>query len=216
MRWIITFAEGLLSFASPCTLPLIPLYVTYFAAGKSGRGHAIIGACCFAAGFTIVFVLLGALSGTLGMFLLRIRTGLFIALGVSFVLYGLFLWDLIRLPMPRLKIKDFDVRSLTGAFGFGMAFSLLLTPCAGAYLAAALNLATVSGSVGIGVALLAVYSLGLAIPFLLCAALTEQVARMLAAVRRRAGDLRHFCGTCMILMGILTACGLLNASFFTF
>ena len=177
-----TFLEGLLSFISPCILPMVPVYLIYFA-GESGatKTRTLINAIAFSLGFTIVFVTLGVFAGSIGAALAAHRVivqlvcaGIIAFLGAAFVFN-------INIPMPRFKSPLSTSTSTStslfnlSTFLFGMTFAVCLTPCVGAFLGAALMTAASEGGAVKGALLLAEYSLGLAIPFILSALMINRL-----------------------------------------
>ena len=130
-----TFLEGLASFVSPCVLPLVPVYLAYFAAGDAGKVRTAARALAFVGGFTAVFVALGVAAGTLGDALAAHRRQVEVVCGVVVALLGLGFLGLFRLPSLG-RARKVEVRGVLSAFLFGIVFSLCLSPCVGAFLAA--------------------------------------------------------------------------------
>ena len=166
MEFVITFLEGFISFISPCMLPLLPLYVSYFAGGADKKHKVFLRALCFVLGFTAVFSLLGLFAGTLGAFLREYRTVVNIVGGLLIVVFGLSYLEFIRLPFFRGMQSGRTADTVVSAFLFGVIYSVSLTPCVGAFLGSALALAGASGTAVKGVLLagagLAVCSVGTA------------------------------------------------------
>ena len=154
MQYLITFLEGLISFISPCMLPMLPLYVSYFAGGEKNRTRTAVRAAAFVLGFTVTFMLLGLFAGSLGVVLNRYRTAVNIVTGALVILFGLSYLEVIRLPFFTGMKRMGQVKSVSGAFLFGLIYSVSLTPCVGAFLGSALMLASSAGSAGMGVLLL--------------------------------------------------------------
>lgn len=217
------FAAGLVSFLSPCVLPLVPGYVS-FVAGRSlesvvhtsqmrDRG-AIMGlASCFVLGFSIIFIALGASASVVGQLL---RSYLFEAgyvAGAVIALFGLHMMGVLRLGWLTREWRFHGAlpggRPL-GAFLLGSAFAFGWTPCIGPILGAILTLSAVEGEVSKGAALLAIYSLGLAIPFLVVAAFTGRFMLAFGRLKRLAGTLQTVAGGLLVLAGIGMATGYLN------
>ncbi len=167
-------AAGLLSFLSPCVLPLIPSYVG-FLTGLSleqlevRRGTALVHALWFVTGFSLIFVALGATASVVGVLLLRYQVWIGRLGGVLVILFGLYLLGVLR-PQVLLRQRQIQLaRKPLGYFGsavVGVTFGAAWTPCIGPILGAILTLAAAQGSVGHGIVLLAAYSVGLAMPFL--------------------------------------------------
>ena len=156
MQYIITFLEGIISFISPCMLPMLPIYVSYFAGGKEKKGNVLKRAVCFVLGFTAVFSLLGLFAGTLGGFLSKYQTAVNIVTGALVIVFGLSYLEVYDLPFFK-GISNFKMtEGLFGAFLFGIVYSVSLTPCVGAFLGSALMLASNSGTALQGLLLLLV------------------------------------------------------------
>lgn len=210
MEYLITFLEGLISFISPCMLPMLPVYIGYFAGNDGDRKKTFARACAFAAGFTVVFCLLGVFAGAVGSWLVRYRTAVNIAAGAAVVVFGLSYLDVLRLPFFKGMSKEANVTGIVSAFLFGVIYSVSLTPCVGAFLGSAIMLASSSADVGKGVALLLVYSLGLGVPFVLSAVLIAQLKGVFDAIKRHYEVINRVCGLFLIAVGIAMATGLFN------
>ena len=212
MQYFIAFLEGVITFISPCLLPMLPVYVSYFAGGGERKtGRTVVNASGFILGFTIIFVLLGALAGTLGRFLVEYRKALDIVTGGIVILFGLNYLGLLKLNI----FKGFSGRKSSdmgffSAMLFGMVFSIGWTPCVGAFLGSALMLATSSGKAMQGVFMLLTYSLGLGIPFVLSAVLIDSLKSAFAFIKRNYKTINRISGTLLILIGILMATGTLG------
>ena len=218
------FAAGLVSFLSPCVLPLVPGYVSYVA-GRSvlepGTGGAVALrmpavwlSVCFVLGFSTVFVLLGATATALGRLLLAYRYELNIVGGATIIAFGIFMLGLVR---PGWLERDLRFHgALRGgrpvaAYVLGLGFAFGWTPCIGPVLGAILTVSAASATALDGVALLAVYSLGLGVPFLLAAVFTDSLAVRLKAIGRVGRVLQVIAAGIMILMGIAMITGQLSA-----
>ena len=209
MQYVITFLEGIVSFLSPCMLPLLPAYVGYFAGGMERRRRTVLRAVMFVLGFSLVFCLLGLTAGSLGAALAHHRRAVDVVCGAVVVLFGLAYLDVIPLPFFR-GVQRAGAEGLFGAFCFGMIYAVGLTPCVGAFLGSALMLAASVGGAGKGAALLLSYSLGLGIPFVLAAVLLDQLGGAIRWVREHYRVLNTVCGLFLIAMGILMATGQLR------
>lgn len=211
MQFVITFLEGLISFISPCMLPLLPLYISYFAGGADKKHRVFLRALSFIAGFTLVFSLLGLFAGTLGAFLARYRTAVNIISGIIVVVFGLSYLDIIKLPFFKGMQKGRTANSVISAFLFGIIYSVSLTPCIGAFLGSALMLASASGTALRGVMLLVTYSLGLGVPFVISAVLIEKLNSAFAFIKRHYRVINICCGLFLIAVGVLMMFGLMSA-----
>ena len=210
MSWLITFIEGIVSFLSPCMLPMLPLYLGYFAAGGDGEKHVALRSLCFCAGFTLVFTLLGALSGTLGTLLSAHRTLVNIVCGLVIIVMGLCYLDILPLRFLKGMKPGRGAGSAGAAFVFGVVYSVNLTPCVGAFLGSALMLAASKGGALKGMGLLFVYSLGISVPFVLSALLMGYFRQAFGFIKRHYKQLNLICGILLIAMGIAVMLGLMN------
>lgn len=211
MQYIISFFEGILTFISPCLLPMLPVYISYFAGGEANSRKTLWNALGFILGFTVVFTAMGALAGTLGSFLSKYQTVVNIVSGLIVIFFGLNFMGIIK-----LNLFKGSARMQTGNLGFfssllfGMVFSIGWTPCVGAFLGSALMLASQQGHVLEGTLMLLSYSLGLGIPFLLSAVLIDQLKGAFNFIKRHYTLINYICGGLLVLMGILMATGILN------
>lgn len=211
MQYIILFFEGILTFISPCLLPMLPVYISYFAGGEQNSKKTLSNALGFILGFTLLFTAMGALAGTLGSFLSRYQTVVNIVSGLIVIFFGLNFMGVIK-----LNLFQGSARMQTGQLGFfssvlfGMVFSVGWTPCVGAFLGSALMLASQQGHVAEGTLMLLSYSLGLGIPFLLSAVLIDQLKGAFNFIKRHYAVINTICGGLLILIGILMATGVLN------
>ena len=198
---------------SPCLLPLLPLYVTYFAAGQHNRRRTLFNALGFVLGFALVFTVLGAFAGTLGMLVLRHRPWVNIIGGLIVVALGLSFLGLFRLPFLH-KLQPKRVNTQDMRFGksvvFGLTFAATLTPCAGPMLGIALMQAAQAGGTLRGMLLLLVYALGMGLPLVACAMLMDTLKGVLAFLRRHQNKIHRASGILLILLGIAMAFGLLE------
>lgn len=214
MQYIISFLEGIITFISPCLLPMIPIYITYFVGGgERSIKKTLTGAIGFVSGFTLVFVGMGALAGTIGSFLTRYQTVVNIVSGIVVILFGLnflgaFKWNLFKGSSREVNTENMNFFS---AVVFGIVFSLGWTPCVGAFLGSALMLASQQGSVLTGVIMLLCYSSGLGIPFILSALLIEQLKTAFDFIKRHYNIINKVSGVLLIGVGILMATGKLGA-----
>ena len=211
MQYIISFFEGILTFISPCLLPMLPVYISYFAGGEQNSKKTLRNALGFILGFTLLFTAMGALAGTLGSFLRKYQTAVNIVSGLIVVFFGLNFMGVIK-----LNLFKGSARLQTGELGFassvlfGIIFSVGWTPCVGAFLGSALMLASQQGHVLEGTLMLLAYSLGLGIPFLLSAILLDQLKGAFNFIKRHYTLINRICGTLLVLIGILMATGVLN------
>jgi len=209
-------AAGLVSFASPCVLPLLPGYLAFLSGatgsieGRSGRGRAVLGSLAFVLGFALVFVSYGALFGGLGGALIAHQRTLEIAFGVVTVLLGLFFagwWPSSWLARDR-RIHHLPRVSILGAALLGFLFALGWTPCIGPTLEAILGLAASSGTTALRGSVLAFfYCLGLGIPFVVAALATEWMASASGWLRRHQRVIGRVGGLMLIAIGVCEMTG---------
>ena len=211
MQYIITFLEGIISFISPCMLPMLPLYISYFAGNADQRRHVLARAIAFMLGFTSIFTALGLFAGTLGVLLLRYQTAVNLIGGFVVVLFGLSYLEVIHIPFFKGMKSGPEIRGIVSSFLFGLIYSVSLTPCVGAFLGSALMLASTAGGAGKGALLLLTYSMGLGIPFLISAVLLDHLNSAFAWIKQHYTIINRICGMFLVLIGILMACGLMNS-----
>jgi cytochrome c-type biogenesis protein len=229
----IALVAGLVSFLSPCVLPLVPGYVSMLSGatieelrantGSELMGRIIRNAVSFVLGFSIVFVALGAAAASVGKFhfLLAHRVAFNLVAGIIIVLFGLHLTGLLKIPLLYRQAR-FDTGAprggFVGAFLLGFAFAFGWTPCIGPILAAILALAAQRQTVIQGMFLLAVYSAGLAIPFLLTSVGLGQFLKIYGGFRRHLQTVEIASGVLLIAIGVLIACNkfTLISNYFSF
>ena len=210
MQYFISFLEGIITFISPCLLPMLPVYVSYFSGGgQRETKKTVTNALGFILGFTLVFVALGALAGTFGQLLRDHQTAVNIVTGLIVVFFGLNFLGVFRVNLFQGGGRFAgEVLGFFSALVFGMVFSIGWTPCVGAFLGSALLLAASQGHVLEGVLMLLLYSLGLGIPFFLSAILIDKVKGALGLIKRHYGVINKVCGGLLVLVGALMATGL--------
>ena len=213
MQYVISFLEGVVTFISPCLLPMLPIYISYFAGGaERSTAKTLRCALGFVLGFTAVFVAMGALAGTVGSFLIRYQTIVNIVLGGIVVLFGLNFLGLVNLNIFKGmhgEVKTADM-NFWSAFVFGVVFSVGWTPCVGVFLGSALMLASQQGSALVGTLMLLSYSLGLGVPFLISAVLIDQLKGAFSFIKRNYAVVNKVCGGLLVAVGVLMATGLLT------
>ena len=213
MQYVISFLEGIVTFISPCLLPMLPIYISYFAGGgERSTGKTLRCAFGFVLGFTAVFVVMGALAGTVGSFLIRYQTIVNIILGGIVILFGLNFLGLVNLNLFRGMKGDVKTADMNfwSAFIFGVVFSVGWTPCVGVFLGSALMLASQQGSALVGTLMLLSYSLGLGVPFLLSAVLIDQLKGAFNFIKKNYGIINKVSGGLLVVVGVLMATGMLT------
>ena len=211
----IAFTAGLLSFLSPCVLPLVPSYVT-FLTGMSienvarARRVALLHALLFVAGFTAIFVALGAGASALGVLLGVYRDWIGRIGGVLLIVFGFLLLEVLTIPALSRERRVYLAEKPVGLLGsllVGIAFGAGWTPCIGPILGGILSLASVSASMSRGLGLLLAYSAGLAVPFLLAALAIDRFIAILVAMRRGLVWVSRLSGALLIGVGVLLVTG---------
>ena len=213
MQYIIAFLEGIITFISPCLLPMLPIYISYFAGGgERTAGKTLRGALGFVTGFTLVFVALGALAGTVGSFLREYQTAVNIVTGLIVIFFGLNFLGVFKLELFRGAKRSVNTQNMDffSALLFGMIFSVGWTPCVGAFLGSALMLASQQAHVLEGMLMLLSYSLGLGIPFILSAVLIDYLKTAFNWIKRNYRIINTVSGLLLVLIGILMATGTLG------
>ncbi len=278
MDYLLTFLEGLASFISPCMLPMIPLYLSYFAGenqneqedtqllaidlnkeiaeskaeektaeenkieeseakpsetkstenqieiaklteAKTNKAakkqnkkkyRVLARSLFFVFGFTLMFVVFGGLVGLVSGFLTKYKTVVNIVAGVIVVIFGLSYVGLFRLPFLKGITKSYKISGVWSAFLFGIVFAVGVGPCTGAFLGSALALASASGTVFKGILLLLFYSLGIGIPFVAAALLTDKTKRLFGFIKRHFNVIKIVSGSLLVIMGVLMATGVLD------
>ncbi len=207
------FFEGIITFISPCILPLLPVYVSYFAAGQAAGKKALINSIGFVSGFSAMFIAMGAFAGTVGRLLQSYSTVVNIVTGLIVIVLGLnFLGVLIIGLLNRSGGKDREIKEL-GFFSsllFGIIFSIGWTPCVGAFLGSALMMAAVSGSAFKGITMLLAFSLGLGLPFIMSAILLDRLKTAFDFIKKNYKVINTLSGVLLIIVGILMATGIMG------
>lgn len=213
MQYMIAFLEGIITFISPCLLPMLPIYISYFAGGgERTTAKTLKGALGFVTGFTLVFVMLGALAGTVGAFLKEYQGAVNLVSGLIVIFFGLNFLGVFRLNLFKgsRHTVNTDNMGFFSALLFGMIFSVGWTPCVGAFLGSALMLASQQGHVAEGMAMLLAYSLGLGIPFVLSAVLIDYLKSAFNWIKKNYRVINIVSGSLLVLVGIMMATGTLG------
>lgn len=213
MLYFISFLEGIITFISPCLLPMLPIYISYFAGGNTkNTKKTLICALGFVLGFTMVFVSLGALAGTLGSFLKEYQTLVNIASGLIVILFGLNFLGILKFTIFRGTGNNFNTDNLNffSSILFGIIFSIGWTPCVGAFLGSALMMASTQGQTMVGMLMLLTYSLGLGIPFVMSAILIQKLKSTFDFIKKNYNLINRISGIFLILVGVMMATGTLG------
>ena len=216
---------GLVSFLSPCVLPLVPPYLGYLGGTTISQAtvedgidakvwrRVVIGSLFFVMGFTTVFVAMGAGASVFGQAVQAYKGQLSIAAGLVIILFGLHFLGIIRIPLLYSEARyhaDVQGASYLGAYLIGLAFAFGWTPCVGPVLATVLAVAANEGSLAAGVKLLLAYSLGLGVPFVMAAVAIRPFLSFMQRFRRHLGLVEKAMGALLVLTGILILTGSMN------
>jgi cytochrome c-type biogenesis protein len=216
---VAAFVAGTISFLSPCVLPLVPGYVSLISGttvdelqqpGKRLLGPVLVKSLAFIAGFSVVFITLGAAATKIGQITKNYHSVLSIVAGAVIILFGLHLTGLLQIKALYADKRMHSVaggKNIFGAFAVGFAFAFGWTPCIGPILAGILTLAAAQGTVSQGILLLAVYSMGLAVPFLITSLGIERFLAFYARFRQHLHKVEVASGVLLIAIGLLIGFG---------
>ena len=210
MQYLLLFLEGVITFISPCLLPMLPIYLSFFAAGDTDRRRTLRNALGFVLGFTIVFIIMGAFMGVMGKLVREYQTVLNILTGAVVILFGLNFMGVLKIGfLNRASQQDANVKDLNffSSMLFGIVFSIGWTPCVGAFLGSALLLASQGGSLLQGIVMLLAFSLGLGIPFVVSALLVDRLKGAFDFIKRHYRVINLVSGLVLVIVGILMATG---------
>ena len=219
VQYALLFLEGIITFISPCLLPLLPVYVSYFAGGGDDGDSAslkpLANAVGFVLGFTVVFVVLGAFAGTVGGFLINHIRLVNIVAGLIVVAFGLNYLGVLNLRLFHKLKPGFNWGSpkpstFPSAIVFGIIFSIAWTPCVSTFLGAALLRAAGQGSAQEGMLMLFVYSMGLGLPFIISAVLIDKLKGAFGFIKNNYRAINIISGSLLALVGILMIFGLFD------
>ena len=224
MQYLLLFLEGVITFISPCFLPMLPVYLSYFAGNNAALGAApqkpLPGAIGFVMGFTLVFVTLGAFAASIGWLLREYSTQVNIVTGLVVVLFGLNYLGVLRIAFlsrshdglaARFGLQGIGAQakplSFRSAFLFGVVFSVGWVPCVSAFLGAALLRAAQQDAMAEGMFMLFVFSMGLGLPFIASALLIDRLKDAFGFIKRNYRVINAFSGALLVTVGILMMTG---------
>lgn len=211
MGYFISFLEGVITFISPCLLPMLPIYLSYFAG--STESATLKNALGFVLGFTTVFVIMGAFAGSIGGFLSEYKTAINIVSGALVILFGLNFMGFVRIPLlnsnRQVSIKKTG-RGFIPSILFGLIFAVGWTPCVGAFLGSAIMLAAQTGHTVKGIVMLLSFSMGLGIPFIVSALLIGKLRSAFDFIKKNYHVINIISGLVLVITGILMATGLMG------
>ena len=210
MELFIAFLEGIITFISPCLLPMLPIYVSYFAGGNEQSSTKVMrNALGFILGFTCVFCLMGALAGTVGAWLLNYQKIVNVVTGLVVIFFGLNFLGVFKLTLFKgSKISEIKNLGFFSSLLFGVVFSIGWTPCVGAFLGAALMMAASEAQMLKGLTMLLLYSFGLGIPFFISAILIDKLKGTFNFIKKHYKVINLFSGLLLVSVGFLMAIGL--------
>ena len=216
MDYFLLFLEGIITFISPCVLPMIPIYISYFM-GENDKNNnkALINSIGFVIGFSIIFTALGAAAGTFGAFIQKYMQLFNIIAGILLIIFGLNYIGIFKITFLERSIKlknktNLNKLNLASSILFGMIFAIGWTPCVGTFLGAALMIAAKSQDTLKGILMLVSYSLGLGIPFIISALLIENLKSAFKFIKRNYKLINTVSGILLILIGVMMMAGYLN------
>jgi cytochrome c-type biogenesis protein len=212
----VALVAGVLSFLSPCVLPIVPPYLAFMAGAASGGAEATGGprvlraAAFFVLGLSTVFLFLGLAASALGRMFLVYQREMAFAAGVVIVIFGLHFLGLLRIQLLAREAR-FEAAAATGtalgAYVFGLAFAFGWTPCIGPVLGSILALAAQGGSAGRGLVLMGAYAVGLGVPFLLTALFLDRAVSLMARLRRSMAMVERVTGALLVAVGLMMLTG---------
>lgn len=206
MEYLFTFLEGLASFISPCLLPMLPIYISYFMGGEEkNKKKAIINSIGFVIGFTIVFLVLSIFASTVGSIISEYIKYIKITFGIIIILLGLNYIEIFKLKfLSKTKIVKMSTKNLNffKTMLFGILFSISWTPCIGTFLSSALLLIAKEQELLKGIVLMFVYSLGLGIPFIISVILIEKLKDVFDFIKKNYKKVKMLSGFILICMGV--------------
>lgn len=206
MDFFVIFIEGFASFLSPCVLPMLPMYVSYFAGQDKDLKRTVINSLGFVSGFTIIFVLLGIFASTLGKLITVNSRYLNIIFGIIIILFGMHYIGILNIKILNKSKglqKNKDKLSFFSAIIFGMLFSVCWTPCVGVFLSSALMMSATSQNVLKGGLMLFIYSIGLGIPFILTSIFLEKLKTTFNNIKKHYNVINKIAGIILIFSGIM-------------
>ena len=206
MEFLFTFLEGIASFISPCVLPMLPIYISYFA-GKEGSktSRALLNSIGFVIGNTIIFILFAIIASYAGALAVGIQKYIKILFGVVIIILGLNYMGILKIKFLNKEIgikKKIDDFTFFKTILFGMMFSISWTPCIGSFLGSALLLIANKQNILQGILLMLVYSIGFGIPFIISAVLIEKLKNFYNLIKKNYKTIKIISGIILIVMGV--------------
>ena len=217
MKYLLLFLEGVITFISPCILPMIPIYISYFSGGNTNEPtekYSIVrNTIGFVLGFTIIFTLVGALAGSFGSLLKNHSEIVNFICGITITIFGLNYMGILNLRfLAKSHQINYEIKSFRfiSCILFGMIFSIGWTPCVGTFLGTALMITISSGDTIKGVLMLMIYSIGLGIPFILCGIFIDSLKGTFSFFKKHYTLVNKVSGGFLIETGVLMMTGIFN------
>ena len=206
MDYILIFLEGIASFISPCLLPMVPIYISYFI-GEDNQNNkkAIMNSIGFVLGFTIVFLIFSIFASSVGFLLSNYIKYIKIFFGILIILFGLNYMEILKIEIlnkTRIKKLNFKNFNFFKSIIFGMLFSISWTPCIGTFLSSALLLIAKGQNILKGIILMLIYSVGLGIPFIISAILIEKLKKVFDCIKKHYDIIKNISGAILVISGI--------------
>lgn len=206
MEFLFTFLEGIASFISPCVLPMLPIYISYFAGKEDSKtSRALLNSIGFVIGNTIIFILFAIIASYAGALALGIQKYIKILFGVVIIILGLNYMRILKIKFlnKEIRIKNkIDDFTFFKTILFGMMFSISWTPCIGSFLGSALLLIANKQNILQGILLMLVYSIGFGIPFIISAVLIEKLKNFYNLIKKNYKIIKIISGVILIVMGV--------------
>jgi len=205
MDYILIFLEGIASFISPCLLPMVPIYISYFIGENNDNKKVILNSVGFVLGFTTVFLILSIFASSLGTILSSNIKYIKILFGIVIILFGLNYMGVLKIGfLNKTKSKNMDMKNFNffKAMLFGILFSISWTPCIGTFLSSALLLIAKGQDIFKGIVMMLLYSIGLGIPFIISAILIEKLKKVFDFIKKHYDIIKRISGVILIIAGI--------------
>ena len=206
MEYFLTFLEGIVSFISPCLLPMVPIYISYFIGEDNNNNKkAILNSIGFVLGFTIIFLILSIFASQLGTLLSNNIRYIKIIFGIIIILFGLNYMEILKIELlNRTSVKKIDTNNFSffKSIVFGILFSISWTPCIGTFLSSALLLIAKEQDIIKGIIMMVLYSIGLGLPFIISAILIERLKNVFDFIKKHYNIIKKISGVILIIVGI--------------
>ena len=206
MDYVLTFIEGIASFISPCLLPMIPIYISYFIGENDKKNNKVIlNSIGFVLGFTMVFLILSIFASSLGSILSDNIKYIKVLFGFVIIIFGLNYMELLKLKfLNKTNVRKKNTKNLNffKAIVFGILFSISWTPCIGTFLSSALLLIAKEQDILKGILMMLLYSIGLGIPFIISAILIDKLKNVFNFIKQHYDIIKKVSGVILIFAGI--------------